>query len=966
MGLGSGVGRLTRHAQNLLEVARYGGLQTGETPAEFEVVDRGHNHRLRRYTLGAPEDAPAILLVPPLMVSTEVFDVSPQASAVRTLAGLGVQSFVVDFGSPEHEPGGLERTIEDHILAVNQAIDFVRETTGHDVHLGGYSQGGMFCYQAAAYRRSQDVASISVFGSPVDMQAAPMFNIPQPIAHAGARLASGAVGRTAIPGWMTRAGFRALDPVGAVTGRIAFLFALHDRDALLPREGQRQFLMRDGWVAFPGPSLAYLLDQFVVHNRMLAGGFSVAGKAVSLADIDVPVLTLVGEVDEIAPTDTVRAIRKAAPRAEVYEMTVRTGHFGLVVGGTAISTTWPAVAAWVRWREGLGDLPAQVFSVPATDGTAPPRERLEHNLELAASLAEATGRKIAASATHPLRGLQQWAGPAAQVPRLARVLGMRSNTHLSLGQAFDRSARHGAEQVGFLYEGFVYDYGTINERVDRVVRGLVRDGVRPADRVGVLMETRPTALALIVALNRLGAVAVMLRPDSDIAREATLGGVTRVITDPHHAAAVPDGLPSQVFLLRGGSESAEGINQLEVLAQDLPRMPEWYRRNPGRADDLAFVLFSGNGERTRPIHITNGRWALTAYGAASSGELSDRDTVFSISPLHHPAGLLTAIGGAIVGGTRLAMVSEFDPATFWQEARRYGVTVVTYTWTQLSELAEAAPDPAERDHRIRLFLGSGMPRGLWKRLTERFAPARVVEFWASTERGAILANVTGSKVGSVGRPLPGAATVRLARFDLEAGEIVRGDEGYAIPCAPGELGLLLVKEREGVRSEGVVEHVFQLGDAWQQTSSLFRRDGDGDFWLEGVVDEVIRTSTGPVLPAPVAAVFEEIPRVTSSVAYPLPGKNGDEIVVVAVSARKDLGAATITAAAWRLPEEQRPAIVHLLEEMPLSSAGRPAGTVVRRAGIDLQRPAWRYDARRDEYRPLTPAMLARLVKLPEA
>lgn len=964
MGLGSGVGRLTRHAQNLLEVARYGGLQTGETPAEFDVADRGHNHRLRRYALGLPADAPSVLLVPPLMVSTEVFDVSPQASAVRLLAERGVQPWVVDFGSPEHEPGGLERTIEDHVLAVSQAIDHVREATGRDVHIGGYSQGGMFCYQAAAYRRSKGVASITVFGSPVDMQAGSMFRIPQPVAAAGARLASGVVGGTAIPGWMTRTGFRALDPVGAVTGRISFLLALHDREALLPREGQRQFLMRDGWVAFPGPSLAYLLDQFVVHNRMLAGGFSIAGKAVSLADIDVPVLTLIGEVDEIAPAPTVRAIRKAAPRADVYELNIRTGHFGIVVGSTAMATTWPAVADWVRWREGRGELPAQVFSVPASDGVAPPRERLEHNLELAASLAENAGRQLASRAAHPLRGLERWAGPAQQVPRLARVLGMRSNTHLSLGQAFDREAKRGAKQVGFLFEGLVYDYAAINERVDRVVRGLIRDGVRPGERVGVLMATRPTALALIVALNRLGAVAVMLRPDSDLEQEARLGEITRVITDPTHADAVIEGVPSQVFLLRGGSDSAEGINQLELKAHAMPQMPEWYRRNPGRADDLAFVLFSGSGPRTRPIHITNGRWALTAYGAASSGQLSDRDTVFTISPLHHPAGLLTAIGGAIVGGTRLAMVSSFDPATFWVEARRYGVTVVTYTWTQLSELAEAPPDPAERDHRIRLFLGSGMPRGLWKRLTERFGPARVVEFWASSERGAILANVTGTKVGSVGRPLPGAATVRLARFDLEAGEIHRGDDGYAVACKPGELGLLLVKERQGVLSEGVVEHVFELGDAWQPTQSLFRRDSDGDHWLEGVVDEIIRTDAGPVLPAPVAQVFEEIPQVTSAVAYALPGKKGGDVVAVAVSARKDLGPATVTAAAWRLPEDQRPAIVHVLPEMPLSSAGRPAGTAVRRDGIDLDLPAWRYDGARDEYRPLTRAALAKLVAEP--
>lgn len=634
---------------------------------------------------------------------------------------------------------------------------------------------------------------------------------------------------------------------------------------------------------------------------------------------------------------------------------------GLVVGSTAISRSWPATAAWVQWCEGHAGLPEEIVSVPgSSDGTAAPRERLEHNLELAASLAEATGRRLAQEAAHPVARLQRWFGPASQIPRLARAVGLRGSTHESLAIAFDRQAARSSETVGFLFEGFVYDYGVINERVDRIVRGLVKEGVQRGERVGVLMNTRPTALALVVALNRLGAVAVMLRPDSDTSREASLAEVTRVYADPANAGALPDGVPGKVFLLRGGSESAEGINDLEVKEQDAPPMPEWYDRSAGRAEDLAFLFFSGNGEKTRLVRVSNGRWALAAYGTATSAQLSDRDTVFSVSPLHHPAGLLTAIGGAVVGGSRVAMLSDLEPETFWTEARRYGVTAVSYTWTQLNALVESPPHPAERDHQIRLFFGSGMPRGLWRRVTERFAPAGVLEMWGSSERGAIMGNVTGTKVGSVGRPLPGSAKLRLARYDLEAGEVVRDGNGFMIPAGPGELGLLMTSDRVGIQDAGALVDVFEPGDGWQATASLFRRDADGDYWLEGLLDEVIRTPTGPVLPAPVASVFEELPNVTSAVAYPLADSKGKDSLAVAISVRKDVGPAALTAAAWRLPESQRPAVVHVVGEMPLSSAGRPAGTAVRREGLDPDQPAWRYDAKRDEYRPLTKASLAKL------
>jgi len=51
------------------------------------------------------------------------------------------------------------------VLAVSDAVDRVRELTGRDVHLAGYSQGGMFCYQTAAYRRGVGIDSVITFGS---------------------------------------------------------------------------------------------------------------------------------------------------------------------------------------------------------------------------------------------------------------------------------------------------------------------------------------------------------------------------------------------------------------------------------------------------------------------------------------------------------------------------------------------------------------------------------------------------------------------------------------------------------------------------------------------------------------------------------------------------------------------------------------------------------------------------------
>ena len=188
-----------------------------------------------------------------------------------------------------------------------------------------------------------------------------------------------------------------------------------------------------------------------------------------------------------------------------------------------------------------------------------------------------------------------------------------------------------------------------------------------------------------------------MRPDGAVAREAELGGVTRIVADPELAArrAARPGA-AEVLVLGGGGEERDlgrGVIDMERIDPDEVELPAWYRPNPGRASDLAFILFTGEGERTRANRVTNGRWALSAFATASAAALTDDDTVYAVTPIYHPSGLLMSVGGAVAGGARLAIARDFDPATFWAEVRRYGITVASYTWTMLREIADAPPDP---------------------------------------------------------------------------------------------------------------------------------------------------------------------------------------------------------------------------------------------------------------------------------
>jgi putative long chain acyl-CoA synthase len=962
------VGRLGAAAQNALEVARFGGLDTHEEPSPYEVHAERRVYRLRHYYANGHE-GPAVLLVPPMMLAAEVYDVSPGTSAVSILHEHGVDPWVVDFGAPERQAGGLERTLADHVVAVSDAVDRVREATGRDVHLGGYSQGGMFGYQTAAYRLGEGLSSLVTFGSPVDTRFGMPFGIPEQFASGAANMLADRVFRAwALPAWASRTGFRMLDPVKSARSRLDFLLQLHDREALLPRERQRRFLEAEGWVAWPGPAMADFLRQFIAHNRMLEGGFTIDGRLLTLADISLPILSVVGTVDAIAPAAGVRAIRLAAPRADVYELALQAGHFGLVVGSTANRVTWPTVAGWTHWRDGEGDEPAGLTEVPddpSAELIPEVRNRVGYGLELAGAVGAGITRSMLGTARRTARSMRELGREAAsQLPRLARLEQIQPGTRISLGLLVDERTRRAPDDLFFLFEDRAHSAREVGQRIDNVVRGLISIGVRQGEHVGVLMGSRPSSLALVVALNRVGAVSVLLRPDGETAREATRGQVQRIIADPERAEQAAGLGTVHTFVLGGGGGPRDlGVPltaDMEQIDPDAVTLPKWYRPNPGRASDLAFIFFTGQGDGLRMSRITNRRWVTSAFGTATSAALSPADTVYSVTPLYHPSGLMMSVGGAISGGARLAMSGEFEPSTFWEEVRRYGVTVASYTWTLLHALVEAPPQPGERHHPVRLFIGSGMPSGLWRRVRQRFAPAHVLEFYASTETGAILVNVSDAKPGALGRPLPGSPEVRIAAYDLDAGQLLLGEDGFVRECGTDEVGMLLARAHDGTgTATTALRGVFSREDAWLATGDLFRRDVDGDYWRLDNVRELIHTAGGPVFTAPIRDALGTVPAIDLAVAYGVPDGGGErDLALAAMTVRNgyELDAESLSAALRSLPEDQRPALVHVIDSIPVTTWFRPMTSPLREAGIPEPgegKQAWYLDRGGKTYRPLS-------------
>jgi putative long chain acyl-CoA synthase len=410
-----------------------------------------------------------------------------------------------------------------------------------------------------------------------------------------------------------------------------------------------------------------------------------------------------------------------------------------------------------------------------------------------------------------------------------------------------------------------------------------------------------------------------------------------------------------------------GVVDLEAIDPDGVTLPAWYRPDPGRACELAMVFVSaGQGEPPRAVRITNRRWAFSALGAAAAATLTTRDTVYCCLPLHHPSGTLVATGSALIGGARLALASAFSPETFWDEVRRYGVTVVYYAGEMCRRLVDAPPVVGEANNPVRLFAGSGLRAGVWRRLVDRFGPVGVLEMYASSEAATVLANARGKKLGSVGRPLPGSPEVAIAAWSFEDDGFLRDGAGRLVRARLDEPGMLIARlpgsadlaHGDPLRPRRQVHDAFAAGDSWFATGDFFHEDAEGDYWFVDRHHQMLVTRFGPVASTRIEDALYEAPGVALCVAAGRPDPDDPDdpahhapVAAVQLQPGAPLDLEGLSRAVTGLPEYARPRRIRIVDAIAMTDGFRPIKRAMERLDLGDGPDVYVWDARIQRYVP---------------
>ena len=296
-----------------------------------------------------------ILIVPPLMVRPEIFDLRAGHSFVNTLAEAGFDVFLLDFGVPDKEDRSI--TVKDYVDSyIADAVEKMMEASrARQITMLGWSMGGIMIYlyaslesRTSGHRNGVDsrVRNIVTLGSPVDYARMFPFNVLAKLGKLPLKMFIGLLGN--IPPFFTRNGFRLLSPVGLINRYMDLLTNYWDKEWVAGFESINDWV--DSFIPYPGEAFKEFVQDFIIEDRLKQGSLIIDGKKVDLKRIHSSILAFVGTQDKIARAGSVDPIAKLVSSKDILIKHVPLGHIGLVAGGPAPSQVWEPCVEWLLDR----------------------------------------------------------------------------------------------------------------------------------------------------------------------------------------------------------------------------------------------------------------------------------------------------------------------------------------------------------------------------------------------------------------------------------------------------------------------------------------------------------------------------------------------------------------------------------------------------------------------------------------
>jgi malonyl-CoA/methylmalonyl-CoA synthetase len=346
------------------------------------------------------------------------------------------------------------------------------------------------------------------------------------------------------------------------------------------------------------------------------------------------------------------------------------------------------------------------------------------------------------------------------------------------------------------------------------------------------------------------------------------------------------------------------------------------RIEPRAASDLAAIVYtSGTTGRSKGAMLTHDNLASNARVLMEAWGWRDDDVLLHALPIFHVHGLFVALHCALLSGTPMIFMPQFDVDEVLAALPR--ATVMMGVPTFYTRLLERPELDAARCTGVRLFVSGSAP------LTEQTFAA-----WEARTGQRILERYGMSEtMMNTSNPLVGERVAGTVGFALPGVEVRIGDEAGRA-CAAGEVGVIEVRGRNVFagywRMPEKTAEEFRP-DGFFVTGDLGRMDDTGRVSIVGRAKDLIISGGYNVYPKEVERVLDELPQVVESAVIGVPHADfGEAVVAVLVPRGEAVTEPQIRAAlAERLARFKQPKAVVNVAALPRNAMGKVQKNLLR-------------------------------------
>jgi long-chain acyl-CoA synthetase len=435
-----------------------------------------------------------------------------------------------------------------------------------------------------------------------------------------------------------------------------------------------------------------------------------------------------------------------------------------------------------------------------------------------------------------------------------------------------------------------------------VARGLVKLGLKPGDRIGILSLNRAEFVVTLLGAMRAGVVPVPVNVKLAKDTVATIlqdAGARIVFAEQDTRRLAPAGLR----VVEYGKDYERFLDPGPFVAFE-------------PAPDSVAIQPYTSGSTGRPKGVL-----LTHYGQNWSRRIlahtrgtMEKDVILIAAPLYHK-NALNAVKQGLTAGAMLPLLPQFDIERYIEAIGHHRCTVISGVPTMMAMVLTRKDKLAKTDtSSVRTIMMGSAPSSpqLLKELKAHFPNAEPLVVYGVTEGGPVPLGPHPE-----GKPRPaGSLGVPYAGTEAELVGGPNADEGELALRNPGVLlGYHNLPE----------ETAKQLRDGWYYSGDICRRDADGFYYFVGRTDDMFVSGGENIFPGEVEALLARHPAVHQALVLPFDHDLKGQVPYAFVVPRDGAKVTEDELKQFALangPAYQHPRRVFLLKELPLAGTNK--------------------------------------------